>query len=341
MARASATRFFIPPLSSAGYRSSTPERPTLARQSATSSWEILVHELQSAQRSQGYLDAVFGHARVLVQQKPHVFAHRQAVEKGAALKDEADLQVLLRDVLVGHQAHARLALDDHLALCLDWHVHARHDRHTLSGATRPAMRRSVVDLPVPEPPMMPTASPRRILKLTPRSTSLEPKDLCTSRSSMTTSSSLSVEGRGTGAVTGLTPLAGVVGFLAGSSCARCTGCAAGSLRPPRAHLEGLGGAGCPPLHHPSSFTWQVCTNHCAFRCQKRHGGAQLTRARKVLGKHRVVVVCGYATVSTTTAWELVVQCSVASCMAGSAQRHGGCHAALVYKRWEASADSDT
>ena len=35
---------------------------------------------------------------------------------------------------------------------------------TLSGASRPAIRRSVVDFPVPEPPMMPTASPRRTLK---------------------------------------------------------------------------------------------------------------------------------------------------------------------------------
>ena len=35
MARASATRFFMPPDNSDGYRSSTPERPTLARASAT------------------------------------------------------------------------------------------------------------------------------------------------------------------------------------------------------------------------------------------------------------------------------------------------------------------
>ena len=39
---------------------------------------------------------------------------------------------------------------------------------TLSGSSSPAARRRVVDLPVPLLPMMPTASPRRILKVAPR-----------------------------------------------------------------------------------------------------------------------------------------------------------------------------
>ncbi len=39
------------------------------------------------------------------------------------------------------------------------------------------MIRSVVDLPVPEPPMMPTASPLRIVMLAPRKMGLLPKDL--------------------------------------------------------------------------------------------------------------------------------------------------------------------
>ena len=45
-------------------------------------------------------------------------------------------------------------------------AHAPHPR-TLSGCSRPAASRSAVDLPVPLLPMMPTASPRRILKLAP------------------------------------------------------------------------------------------------------------------------------------------------------------------------------
>ena len=49
------------------------------------------------------------------------------------------------------------------------------------------MIRSVVDLPVPEPPMMPTASPLLTLIFAPRSIGLLPKDLCTFRNSMRTS----------------------------------------------------------------------------------------------------------------------------------------------------------
>ena len=58
---------------------------------------------------------------------------------------------------------------------------------TLSGINRPAMSRSVVDFPVPEPPIMPTASPRRTLMLVPRRICFLPKDLCTLCSSMRTS----------------------------------------------------------------------------------------------------------------------------------------------------------
>jgi hypothetical protein len=53
------------------------------------------------------------------------------------------------------------------------------------------MIRKVVDLPVPDPPMIPTASPRRIFMLQPRRMSLEPKDFQTSRSSISTSESSS------------------------------------------------------------------------------------------------------------------------------------------------------
>ena len=62
-------------------------------------------------------------------------------------------------------------------------------RATLSGISSPAITRKVVDLPVPEPPMMPTASPRRILMLLPRRICFLPKDLCTLRSSISTSAS--------------------------------------------------------------------------------------------------------------------------------------------------------
>ena len=60
-----------------------------------------------------------------------------------------------------------------------------------SGGMRPAARRSVVDLPVPEPPMMPTASPRLILKEAPVRTSFVPNFLWTFLNSMRTSLSLS------------------------------------------------------------------------------------------------------------------------------------------------------
>ena len=53
------------------------------------------------------------------------------------------------------------------------------------------MMRNTVLLPVPEDPMIPTASPRRILKLAPSSTVFFPKDFFTPRSSMSTSASSS------------------------------------------------------------------------------------------------------------------------------------------------------
>ena len=53
-----------------------------------------------------------------------------------------------------------------------------------SGASKPAISRSVVDLPVPLPPMMPTASPRRMVMVASRRICLEPNDLETLMSSM-------------------------------------------------------------------------------------------------------------------------------------------------------------
>lgn len=50
------------------------------------------------------------------------------------------------------------------------------------------MSRNVVLLPVPEPPMIPTASPRLMVMLTPCRIFLLPKDLWTSFSSIRTSS---------------------------------------------------------------------------------------------------------------------------------------------------------
>ena len=50
------------------------------------------------------------------------------------------------------------------------------------------MSRNVVLLPVPEPPMIPTASPRLMVMLTPCRIFLLPKDLWTSLSSIRTSS---------------------------------------------------------------------------------------------------------------------------------------------------------
>jgi len=62
----------------------------------------------------------------------------------------------------------------------------------LSGASRPAVSRRVVLLPVPDAPMIPTASPRRILKLAPFKMRLSPKDLWTSLNSTSTSASMPV-----------------------------------------------------------------------------------------------------------------------------------------------------
>ena len=58
------------------------------------------------------------------------------------------------------------------------------------------MMRRMVDLPVPLGPMMPTASPRRTTRLAPASTWRLPNDLCTSTSSMRTSSSVQCGGSG-------------------------------------------------------------------------------------------------------------------------------------------------
>lgn len=64
---------------------------------------------------------------------------------------------------------------------------------TESGARSPAINRRVVDFPVPEPPMIPTVSPRLILMFTPLRIFLFPKDLWTSFSSMRTSLSSVLE----------------------------------------------------------------------------------------------------------------------------------------------------
>ena len=49
--------------------------------------------------------------------------------------------------------------------------------HTASGINKPAMIRRVVDFPVPEPPIMPTASPLRMVMFAPRRMALLPNDL--------------------------------------------------------------------------------------------------------------------------------------------------------------------
>ena len=71
----------------------------------------------------------------------------------------------------------------------DWWVQPpSEDSHTLSGARSPAISRNVVLFPVPEPPIMPTASPLLMVMLTPFKIFLLPNDLWTSLSSMSTSS---------------------------------------------------------------------------------------------------------------------------------------------------------
>lgn len=59
------------------------------------------------------------------------------------------------------------------------HLADRHlvSNRTESGISKPAMIRRVVDLPVPEPPMMPTASPLRMVMFAPRRIALLPNDL--------------------------------------------------------------------------------------------------------------------------------------------------------------------
>ena len=57
----------------------------------------------------------------------------------------------------------------------------------MSGINKPAMILRVVDLPVPEPPIIPTASPLRIVIFAPLRMALLPKDLNTFFISMRTS----------------------------------------------------------------------------------------------------------------------------------------------------------
>ena len=113
-----------------------------------------------------------------------------AVRRPAA---HADLYQALQGGVVSQQALPWLALDADLSLCDTEGQQAPQGGgrpgkvvHTQSGAMRPAIRRSVVDLPEPEPPMMPTASPRLTVMLEPRSTRFLPNDLCTLRSSIST-----------------------------------------------------------------------------------------------------------------------------------------------------------
>mmetsp|Transcript_24339 Transcript_24339/g.63213 ORF Transcript_24339/g.63213 Transcript_24339/m.63213 type:complete len:291 (+) Transcript_24339:369-1241(+) len=157
-ARASATRFCMPPDSCEGYRCSTPCRPTSARLSFT------ISAMRPCGRS------------VCSYSRNPTFSPTVSESNSAALWNT--MPMLSRSGWSCLSDSSPMRGCPFTSTC------------PASGVSRPASRRSVVDFPVPEAPMTPTASPRRILKEQPRRIRLLPKALCTSRSSSSTSLSL-------------------------------------------------------------------------------------------------------------------------------------------------------
>mmetsp|Transcript_3587 Transcript_3587/g.10425 ORF Transcript_3587/g.10425 Transcript_3587/m.10425 type:complete len:174 (-) Transcript_3587:837-1358(-) len=145
MARARATRFFMPPDSSAGMRLSTPLRPTCPRLRATS----------SLMRSVGSLECSYN--------RNPTFSPTVKLSKRAPLWNT---KPSCKPFPAASSSEARPCLRTPLT-----------KTSPLSGASRPAISRRVVLFPVPDPPMMPIACPRRTCIVAPCRMRLVPKDL--------------------------------------------------------------------------------------------------------------------------------------------------------------------
>mmetsp|Transcript_6433 Transcript_6433/g.24251 ORF Transcript_6433/g.24251 Transcript_6433/m.24251 type:complete len:326 (-) Transcript_6433:19-996(-) len=155
IALASAARFFIPPESCAGYRSSCPERPTESRLCfikpliTTSGRSLCSYSLNPT------------------------FSPTVRESKSAALWKT--IPTLSRGFFSSLSSPSLFS--------------PRMKTSPESGASRPAMILKMVLLPVPLLPIIPTASPLLILKLAPFSTAFFPKLFVTFLSSIRTSAS--------------------------------------------------------------------------------------------------------------------------------------------------------
>mmetsp|Transcript_45380 Transcript_45380/g.135399 ORF Transcript_45380/g.135399 Transcript_45380/m.135399 type:complete len:178 (-) Transcript_45380:203-736(-) len=143
-ALASATRFFMPPDSSFGKSFCTPRSPTLLRLSST------MRSMSSG-----------GSCECSYRRNP-TFSPTVSESNSAAFWKTMPTRRCSSSVWSDSRP-VRL-----------WPM---MDTSPESGASRPAAMRSVVDLPVPLAPMMPTASPRRIWKLAPCKMALSPNAL--------------------------------------------------------------------------------------------------------------------------------------------------------------------
>mmetsp|Transcript_1638 Transcript_1638/g.3606 ORF Transcript_1638/g.3606 Transcript_1638/m.3606 type:complete len:237 (-) Transcript_1638:364-1074(-) len=162
MARARATRFFIPPESSEGYRSSMPNNPTFARFSET---RFLISGSLSDECSYS-LKPTF--SLTVSESKSAPFWKTSPSCTKLSLKPDSPCAASASSSSDPAPPTSRPSTK----------------MLPLSGAMSPVMSRRTVDLPVPDGPMMPTASPRLMVKETPFRTCLLPKAFHTSRNSM-------------------------------------------------------------------------------------------------------------------------------------------------------------
>mmetsp|Transcript_7100 Transcript_7100/g.22112 ORF Transcript_7100/g.22112 Transcript_7100/m.22112 type:complete len:252 (+) Transcript_7100:819-1574(+) len=156
IALANAARFFIPPESCAGYLSSDPANPTAVKDSPTI-----------------FLISDSGKEECSYKRKP-TFSPTVNESNNAALWKTIPtfkLGFFSSDAKPSRFLPLMMTSPE-------------------SGKSNPAMTRSTVDLPVPEGPIIPTASPRLIFNDTPSNTFLLPNCFRTSLSSIKTSSSL-------------------------------------------------------------------------------------------------------------------------------------------------------
>jgi len=153
MARARPTRLRIPPDSSAGIRSSVPERSTSPSDSATRS-------------------RMAGSVMVPLRRRPKATLSRIVIESNSA-ENWNTYPIVARSAvssLRGRRETTRPSTSTSPA----------------SGSRSPTTCLSATLLPVPEPPMITIVSPSRTVREKPFSTCFGPNALCNSRNSITT-----------------------------------------------------------------------------------------------------------------------------------------------------------